>query len=481
MPATGILETRLRRKNSLNLVVLCILWGLGVFVFADMPSMATVFLPLAYLTLLLAFLTTGQRWRDWINPLAVVLVLGFVRFGVPGLLVSLGVEPDVDVFRTMRLDDTDWLFGHVLALLGLLGVIIGWQVPSKWLGSVLRATFGHVNVLLSRGVRYTAVAGMFVGFIALLAFVATNASLTEVIRTGEFRRTEIQEGTGPYFWLSLMLIASSVAFSAYLMTRGGAWWIILSPVAIATALFWILGGRVRALTPFAASLLLLWYRKDRRGFPIKGLTVLAIGLLPAMLLAGQMYRGGLGVEGITRAFSIEALSGYIKGAIWLDWGQLYVLAGATIIGPGVLGGQSFVSLLWPLSAYVFNVGGRSAGVFIPETLIGFGGGKKWGWHSGLVGDAYLNFGLPGVLVATVIFGILIRRFYMGWREGWVDGPFYVLALLYSARMFFESVERFSEGWIVLLFMFFVIRAGHVSFRSTARAVPGKWSAAPESQ
>ncbi len=467
------------RHNPLNLVVLCMLWAMGASAFADTPSIATVFILFAYLTLLVAFLTTNQRWRDWINPLAVVLMLGFLRFGIPGLLLALGAEPQVDVFRAMRLTGTDWLFGHMLALLGLLGVVLGWWMPSKWLGSVLRRTVSRVNVRLTRGVRYTAAAAMLIGVIALLAFVATNASLGDVIRTGDFRRTEIQEGTGPYFWLSLFLIAGSVAFSTSLLTRGAAWWVTLLPASIAMLLFWPLGGRVRALTPVAALLLLLWYRKGRSGFPIKGLVVLMIGLLPAVLLAGQLYRGGLGIEGIAQAFSIEAVSGYINGAIWVDWGQLHALAGAAKIGPGRLGGQTFVNLLWPVSAYVFNQGGRSAGVFITETLVGFGRGKKWGFHSSLIGDAYLNYGLAGVLVATVTFGILLRRLYLGWRAGWIDGPFYALAFLYGTRMFFESVEKFSEGWIVLLFMFLVIRAGQVSLKASARTAPGRLAAAPE--
>lgn len=469
-----------RRKNPLNITVLCFLWVLGVSIFANMPWIAMVFFPLAYLALLMALLTTNHRWRDWINPLSLVLTLGFVRFGMSGLLLLLGVNPDVPVFRTMRLEDTDWLLGHALALLGLLGVAIGWHLPSKLLGSVLRRGARRVNVRLTEGVRYAAIVGMLIGFAALVAFVASNAPLSEVIRTGDFRRTEVQVGTGIYFWLSLLLIASSVACSAYLIAKGRAWWVTLFPVSVAMVLFWALGGRVRALTPFAAGLLLLWYRKDRPGFSVKGGAALVIGLLPAVLLAGQLYRGGLGVEGIVQAFSIDAVSGYINSAIWVDWGQLYVLAGATAIGPGALGGQTFVSLFWPLSQYVFNFGGRSAGVFITETLVGFAGGRKWGFHSGLTGDAYLNFGLTGVLVATVIFGILLRRLYLGWKEGWVTGPFYVLALLYSARVFFESVEKFSEAWIILVFMFVVIRAGQLSFGSTARAVTGRQPTASQS-
>jgi oligosaccharide repeat unit polymerase len=469
-PHRGLVRSR---SNQLNLVTLSALWLLGAAIFSGMPGTDIVFFPLAYLALVLAFVTTNRQWHDGTNPLSVVLVLGFVRFGISGLLQLMAVNPDLDLFHTMRLDDTDWLLGHALALLGLLGVVIGWQIPSKSLGSVFRRTARRVNVRLTRGVRYAAVAGMVVGFIALMAFVASNAPLGDVVRTGDFRRTEIQVGTGIFFWLSLMLIASSVVLAAYLMATDRAWWVSLLPVCFATVLFWALGGRVRAITPFATGLLLLWYRKGRPGLSAKSGALLVIALLPVVLLAGQLYRGGLGVEGIGQAFSIEGVSGYIQSAVWVDWGQLYALAGATAIGPAVLDGGTFLkTFLWPLSEYVFSISGRSAGVFLAEHFVGFGSGKPWAFHSSLIGDAYLNFGLAGVLIATVIFGILLKRLYIGWKEGWIQGPVYLLSLLYGTRIFFESVEKFTEAWIVVAMTVVVVRAGQLTFRPAlgARAV-----------
>lgn len=455
------------RKNPLNLVILCIVCVLGVSVFVGMPWTAAVFFPLAYVALGVTFFMTSRRWRDWINPLSIVLVLGFVRFGLPGLLVVAGVDPDIPVFRQMRLGYSDWLLGHVMALLGLTGVVFGWHIPSKWIGGVFRAVFRRANVRLTSGVRYTAVAGMLVGMIALVAFLAANASLGEVVRSGAFRRTEIQEGTGPYFRLGLMLIASSVVFAAYLVATNQAWWVTLLPVSVATVSFWILGGRVRALTPLAAAVLLLWHRRERPGLSVKWGVVLVLAMLPAVLLAGQLYRGGQGVEGIASAFSIDAISSYVKSAVWVDWGQLHSLAGAAAIGPGGLGGGTFWrALLWPLSEYVFPISGRSSGIVILETLAG-AQEKKWGFHPTLIGDAYLNFGLAGVLCTATIFGVFVKRLYLGWREGWVASVYYVLALLYSARIFFESIERFFEAWLVVVFAFSVMRLAQAALRPSA--------------
>jgi hypothetical protein len=466
------------RTNPLNLVVLVIVVIMGMFVFSGMPWAMAIFFPLAYVALGAAVVTTGRRWRDWINPLSIILALGFVRFGLPGLLVLADVDPDVPVFRQMRLVSADWALGHVMAILGLTSLVIGWQMPSRWLGRVLRATFPRSNARLTAGVRYAALAGMVVGTMALLVFVAANASLGDVFRTGEFRRTAIQEGTGPYFRISLLLIAGSVVFAAYLMAMNRAWWVTLVPVSFATMLFWTLGGRARALTPFAAAILLLWHGRGRSRFPVKwGVGVVLIAVLPAVLLAGQLYRGGGGVAAITNAFSVDAVVGYAKGAIWVDWGQLQSLAGAAAIGPGVLGGGTFWrALLWPLSEYVFPINARSGGIFIVETLAG-AQEKKWGFHPTLIGDAYLNFGLIGVVVATGIFGVLLKRLYVGWREGWIHGVYYALALLYSARIFFESIERFFEAWLVILFAFSVIRLSQWTLRPARSMAGGRASGA----
>jgi oligosaccharide repeat unit polymerase len=463
--------TRKRSANNLlHVVLLGMVWGVGALVFADMSWLASIFLPLAYLTLVLAFVTTSRQWRDWINPLSIVLLLALVRFGIPGILRLLGPEPDTSLFRLMGLTDRDWLLGHALALLGLVGVVIGWRLPSQSIGAVLRGAARRANIRLTKGIAYSALIGMIVGMAALFAFVASNASLGAVVGSGEFRSTEIQVGTGVFFWLSLLLISASVTLTAYFVAMDRPWWIALVPVAICMVLFWTLGGRVRALLPVAAGLLLLWHRRGRPGFTIKGGVVLAVALLPIVLYAGQLYRGGQGLDGIAKAFSFDAVSGYVTDAIWVDWGQLYVLAGASTIGPAVLdGGTIFHTFLWPLSDYVFPITGKSAGVFMAERLVGFGDGRKWGFHSGLIGDAYLNFGFAGILIATVIFGVVLKRLYLGWKEGWVHGPLYVLSLLYALRIFFESIEKFTEGWIILLFAVLVIRAGQMTLRP-ARAV-----------
>jgi oligosaccharide repeat unit polymerase len=142
---------------------------------------------------------------------------------------------------------------------------------------------------------------------------------------------------------------------------------------------------------------------------------------------------------------------------------LHSLAGAAAVGPGSLGGQTFsYNLLWPLSEFL-NLPGRSGGVVVVEELIGFIE-SRWGFHTTLIGDAYLNFGTLGVFVVTAIFGMIVRIVYAEFRQGRVDPAYYSLALIYSIRIFFESIEKFGEGLAVLIFAFSIIKLSQTLFK-----------------
>ena len=168
------------------------------------------------------------------------------------------------------------------------------------------------------------------------------------------------------------------------------------------------------------------------------------------------------MNAFTQIFSLSALADYVNYAVWIDWGQLHSLAGAIVIGPGVLGGQTFsYNLLWPVSQFL-DLPGKSAGVFIVQSLLGESE-RSWGFHATLIGDAYLNFGILGVLLVTATLGVILKVLYVGFRQGQIDSAYYSLAVIYSMRIFFESVEKFGEALVVLIFAFSVIRLGETLF------------------
>jgi hypothetical protein len=428
------------------------------------------FIPVAYLTIGISLVRSTQTCRDLLNPLCFILVVSSLRFLLPGILLLSGTELPAEVnlfFQQMKLSDADWQWGHALALLGILAVVMGWLFVQGENGEKCRS---ELKFYLPPGVKYAAFGGMLVGGIAFAVFFFSNASI-DAINSGAFRGTEIREGTGKYFYMTYLLIAGSVLLSCDYFTKQRTW-LALFPVGASMLLYWILGGRARALFSPAAVLILLWYyfaqRRSWRKFSIKPLYILAAPfiLVSAIWLSfvGSLYRGGLGTLAVVEALSLTRLWDYVQSAIFTDFGQLHSLAAAIAVGPGVLNGQMFLAVFtWPLSEYL-PYSGRSPGVFITETLVGFSNDRKWGVNASLIGDAYLTLGLAGTLVVTILFGVLLKTLYLKFREGRVHAAIYAVSVLSSLQLYFLSIEKWAQVLTTLVFMFITIFIGKTVLR-----------------
>ena len=443
--------------------------GFSVISFAQ-SFLLPYFFAVGYATILYALVRTNKIWRDPFNPLCLVLAIAFIRFSCPGFVWWSGAEPPEEIkamFDLMRLSDSDWQWGHALALVGILAFVLGWVLTqSRGLNT------RPLKFYLAGSVKYAAVAGMLVGFIGLTLFFLSNASIGAIL-TGAFRGTTIQVGTGKYFRLSFLLIAGSVILSCYLLPRTTKP-VAFIPVMISLVLYWGLGGRGRAISSLAAGLLLLWYlnreRTDWKKLRFRPRYVLlgAIGIFLVVWLSyvGSIYRGELGgIRAFGEALSLSGLWGYLQASIFTDLGQLHSLAGAIAIGPGVLDGQTFLgSLTWPLDKFL-PIPGRSAGVYIIETLVGFSGDEqKWGVNASLIGDAYLNFGLTGVAIVMSLFGVLLKVLYVQFRQGRLHAAIYVIALISAVQAFVVSIEVWPQAMITLVFASGVIGLGNTVFR-----------------
>jgi oligosaccharide repeat unit polymerase len=433
------------------------------------------FLPAAYLAIGFAFIRTLHTWRDPFNPLCLILTIGFVRFLLPGILLLSGTEPPDAVmllFDLMKLSDSDWAWGNALALMGILATVLGWLLIQ-----IRPRSEKHLKFDLAASVKDASLAGMLVGITALSTFVLTNASLG-VIMSGGFRGTTIQVGTGKYFFLAYLLIAGGVLVSCYLLAHGRTK-LSMVPLCVTALLYWVLGGRGRAMTPIAAGLLLLWYYgREKKGWPKLVLTprYIAVGLLVPLCIVwlsyvGLMYRGETGIRAFSEALSISRFSQHVKGSIFGDLGQLHSLAGAIAIGPGVLAGHTFIGALsWPLSN-VIPLPGRSAGVFITEELLGFGKNEeRWGFNASLIGDAYLNFGFSGVVVVMLLFGGLIKMLYLKFRQGHLHCAIYTLAVLSAVQAFWVSIEVWPQALTTMSFTVFVMVLGNTVLRVRHAAI-----------
>ena len=228
---------------------------------------------------------------------------------------------------------------------------------------------------------------------------------------------------------------------------------------------------MRSLTSIAAGLLVFRAYRDKESISPRTIVFLLSIVVSLMIFfaAGEAYRGGLGVEGIQQTLSVSAILEYIQQAVWTDFGQLHALAGAVAVGPGGLGGVTFLGLLWPLSK-LLELPGRSAGVFITQMLVGFDD-HKWGFHATLIGDAYLNFGLIGVMIVTAVFAMILKIIYLGFRERFISNAWYALAVIYSLRIFFESIEKYGEALTILVFVFAITKMGQVFSQMTLAHEP----------
>ena len=451
-------------------------WGvaltlsLGVFAFWSQQDWLLIyFAPAAYCAIFCSLILTAQSWRDPFNPLCLVIAAGVVRFLIPSLLLSSGVQPEGEVdalFRLMRLSDHDWQWGNALALTGLCGVVLGWFLVQ---GESSRDR--TVKLQLSGGVLVAAIVGCLIGCLALIAFVFMNGSIG-IILTGQFRGTVVQEGTGKFFFLAYLLIGGSALLTCYLLVKGCGWYSLI-PVLIAGLFYSVLGGRARAMTPIAAGLLLLWtYKREQSSWRKLFLkpryffyAPLTIACALWLSYVGILYRGGFGANAFAEAMSLMGFWQHIQGSVFTDLGQLHSLAGAVAIGPGVLNGHTFYgALTWPLSS-VLPIPGRSAGVFIIEDLVGFGKNQeRWGVNASLMGDAYLNFGLTGVAVVTLVLGVFLKMLYLKFRDGSLHGAIYCVALLSAVQAFWVSIEVWPQALTTVSFTAFLIWFGNTLLR-----------------
>lgn len=417
-----------------------------------------------------AMIRVWRQSRDALNPVSVIVVIAAVRFGLPALLAVFGSQmEDVPIFQLLRLERQDWLFGYSMAATGVAALLLGWQVSA-----LTRTSGGPCSACWRQQLPtslWAASLAAAVGFLALVAFVVTNGvSFITAARTGSFRGTEIQEGTGIFFRLSFLLIAGSVAaVHANLARRDPSDrvpWSAFAPALCAALAFFVLGGRARAFIAIAAAFLLWWYRPSgdqqarrllRPGRSPRTKKLLLVCAPLAMIIfsyVGQNYRGT--DSGSSRGPGVvEDFGRYLAGPFAVDAGALHSLAVASKQPPGVLEGKTFpAALTFPVSRWALQ--GRSTGVFLVEGVIGKPQ-RKWGFSPTIFGEAYVNYGLLGLVLIPGAIGFLFQRLYSRVQSGRTSVLFYALLSVYGLRIIFESIEKWPETLVIVAMLWVITR------------------------
>ncbi len=409
------------------------------------------FLGAAFLGIGFGLFLHARNWRDVINPLTILIGIGFLKFSVPYFTyLALGpAAPCFAFYERLGVLTPDLMHrGHTVAMLGLCGLVFGWSGGRNEPRAALTAPeSGDWTIAIRAG------GLMLAGAMSLLFFVGRNTDLSTALATGQFRTTQIEAGTGMFFYISFALIAGSVVFAAFLMQRRklpAA--VAFVPVLVALALFFVTGGRTRAITPVIAGALAFYYIRLDHRLGAKTLVggALFCAAIPAFYYLGSAFRGGAGLSLFTEgvAEGTAPLSEYLTTFFAAELGQLSSLAGAVSIGEGVIGGLSFTALLFPLNM-MLNIPGRSCGMFLAEELMNLPSAHLAALHSTLIGDAYLNFGLLGMVLVLALAGYALKSLYVRFRDGRVPFAMHSLATIYAVRVFGEEINKWPEMMIVL--------------------------------
>ena len=415
-----------------------ILGSLVIWVDADDLLVGVVIFCL--IGLVAAGATMVHRTDDPLHPLVLLLAVGAARFIVPWSLILAG-QGDDPTLRAMGIASPAWNLAAAYTVLGLLAMALAFWMRSNTMPTV------EPNTPIGSATMPLVVAG--VGLVGIATYFLANAPASEVVHGG-FRRVEVQEGSGIYFYLSLLLIPSAVLLTDILLRLGSHWLVSVVPVLIAGAAYFTLGGRARAVTPIVAGLLAVWYRRRSHIRRRKLLLMAALSVLALLWLGflGDRYRGGEGLRALGPALQMQGFVEYLQGAALTDVGQLHGMAGAIELGPASLEGQTFLTALtWPASA-ILGLPGRSVGVMVVEETMHLQS-PGWGFHASIIGEAYANFGPLGVLVGGVFLGFLGAAIYRRFRLGTLPLFIYSLVVVYLVRIFFESVQKWPEALIVI--------------------------------
>ncbi|MDR7555339.1 MAG: hypothetical protein QN157_06990 [Armatimonadota bacterium] len=396
-----------------------------------------------------------RRTRDPLHPGLLVIALLMIRYWFPYALVRwLHVEAPVLVL--LGIGPEEFLRGlglTAVAATSFLLILVGELTGRRNRAKAPVRTEHELNLAFSMlGIPIWL--AYWLGAASLALFVVTNTGdLVGTALSGAFRGATIQEGSGIWFYTSLLMIAAvgmitwkgSVTHPLRLRSLTPAFW--------AAILFLVLGGRSRALTPVAIAILI--WQMERQRWPAKRLKLPAAGpgfvslLLLAtsavVVFAGALYRGG----GIGALTSAGAWSAYIRELGYLmvvDLGQLHGPAAAAaheskVLGPGPILG----ALLWPISEFV-DVGGRSPGVFLAMSR-GLVRERPWGFHAGIAGAGYLTLGIGGTVVLAAGLGFIAARAYEAAKTSIPVLP--SIVMWYVIRIFFEGIEKWGEMIVVV--------------------------------
>lgn len=358
------------------------------------------------------------------SPWTIVLLITYIGCGIRGSFIALGIDDQADSLQSL------FLMGHSMGyflrpsaiyVAAIAVLTAGYMMGERHRGADSQR-LGWIQ-----GFRFREAAGPLVLLLALVGFVAF---VVYVRQTGGFHLAELSHkrlavtggsdsGHTVYGVPRFLNIFSAVAF--WIMAARYAWdrrkityggrGLVLGLLALnAIALPFYASSRTDAVM----ILLIGWviFRAVRPGrVPYRGISLLAIGGLALLGLMTLLRPTGGNVATPTIGFS-SVLSSALDGVVYnRNFGDMQVTSDIINAIPSQIPFQHGATIVtWIVAPIPRTIWATkpdvNVGPLIGSTLYNTTNG---GVPPGFVADFYLNFGLAGVMVGSLILGLILGR------------------------------------------------------------------------
>lgn len=256
---------------------------------------------------------------------------------------------------------------------------------------------------------------MLLGFASYLILVRAGGGFGQYLSYTGGRADIFRGAYGGYFWVSFFLISGLSVIGAAIVARR-PWTVFALGIAIG-ALLALFQGRAAAISPVFVSIALIYYGYKR--LPTRTLAITAVvlfffsSLLGAYRVTENKSMAGSNTAGFIANIYDNALDNF-RGTLAVDIERLdmFLVCYKYVSKEGkALGGKNMLGWLSPVDRALF--GGslelEHAGPFINSLVNPHQRFNRTGSLPSLIGELYLNFGLWGLLLGQLLYGVLLKQ------------------------------------------------------------------------
>lgn len=364
---------------------------------------------------MLSLVVVFNPWRkDLFEPLKAAVGLYGLSFGLGPLLLGpsgnyeiwyYGVAASKDFFTT----------GAILCAQGVLALLAGYMAvsPRYWNPPEIVRTFAGQDSI-NRKMLWGGMGIGFVGFASYVVLVTRSGGIQHFLTYSD-ARSEIFSGVyGGFYWGTYFMISGLSLVGATIVRRHPFMTLLLGVVV--GALFALLQGRADAIIPILVCVVLVNYGYKRIRF--RTLVVASCALLLCASMMGA-YRSADrevardDIRSVTDEFFENAYEHFTETfATDIERLDIVLVAYRYVKQGGDLKkGETLLGWLSPVARQFFGATEdefQTAGPLLFQVLNPQVRDVRAGAQPSLLGELYLNFALPGVLIGLFVYGILLK-------------------------------------------------------------------------